>query len=86
VPTGQVYVCLVDGTGKRLIAGKIFASGDRIPTMSASKMLLTLGNASVTMRVNGRSVSVAPSASSIGYLIGPSGWQSLPLAKQPTCA
>jgi hypothetical protein len=86
VPTGQVYVCLVDGTGKRLIAGKIFASGDRIPTESASKMLLTLGNASVTMRVNGHSVSVAPSASSIGYLIGPSGWQSLPLPKQPTCA
>jgi cytoskeleton protein RodZ len=86
VPTGQVYVCLVDGTGKRLIAGKIFASGDRIPTVSASQMLLTLGNASVNMRVNGRAVSVAPSASSIGYLIGPSGWRSLPLARQPTCA
>jgi cytoskeletal protein RodZ len=86
VPTGQVYVCLVDGTGKRLIAGRIFASGDRIPTHSASKMLLTLGNASVTMKVNGRAVSVTPSASSIGYVIEPTGFRSLPHAKQPTCA
>jgi Helix-turn-helix domain len=86
VPTGAVYVCLVDGTGKKLIPGKIFSSGQAIPTQTAPKMLLTLGNASVQMKVNGSTVHVAPSASSIGFLIGPTGSRPLSTAKQPRCA
>ena len=86
VPTGTVYVCLVDGTGKRLISGQIFSSGQTIPTETASKLLLTLGNASVQMKVNGADVKVAPSASSIGFLLQPSGSTPLPASKQPTCA
>jgi hypothetical protein len=31
VPTGQVYVCPVDGSDKILIHGKIFAAGQTIP-------------------------------------------------------
>ena len=86
VPTGSVYVCLVDGSGKRLIPGQIFASGQRIPTETASKMLLTLGNASVQMKVNGAAVKVTPSSSSIGFLLLPAGPKSLPVAQQPRCA
>ncbi len=86
VPTGSLYVCLVDGHGKRLISGKIFAAGQSIPTQTASKLLLTLGNASAQMKVNGSTVRITPSASSIGYLIQPTGTTSLPLAKQPRCA
>jgi hypothetical protein len=86
VPTGAVYVCLVDGTGKRLINGKIFNAGQTIPTHTGTKLLLTLGNASVQMKVNGRPVPVAPSASSIGFLLGPTGERPLPVAKQPKCA
>jgi cytoskeleton protein RodZ len=85
VPTGTVYVCLVDGTGKKLIPGKIFSSGQTIPTQKAPKMLLTLGNASVQMKVNGSTVHVTPSPSSIGYLVGPGGSRPLPNAKQPRC-
>ena len=58
VPTGTVYVCLVDGTGKKLIPGQIYSPGQTIPTETASKLLLTLGNASVQMKVNGASVKV----------------------------
>jgi hypothetical protein len=86
VPTGTVYVCLVDGTGKRLINGKIFSSGQTIPTNTAPKMLLTLGNASVRMKVNGQNVTVTPSATSIGFLVGPTGERPLPVSKQPKCA
>jgi cytoskeletal protein RodZ len=85
-PTGTVYVCLVDGTGKKLIPGTIFASGQTIPTETAPKLLLTLGNASVTMKVNGTAVTVAPSSSAIGLLIQPSGTTHLSAAKEPTCA
>ncbi|HEY8763936.1 MAG TPA: helix-turn-helix domain-containing protein [Solirubrobacteraceae bacterium] len=85
VPTGSLYVCLVDGNGKKLIPGKIFTAGQSIPAQSAPKLLLTLGNASVQMKVNGSAVRIAPSASSIGYLIQPSGNTPLPIAKQPRC-
>jgi cytoskeleton protein RodZ len=86
VPTGQVYVCLVDGTGKKLIPGQIFAAGQTIPTKTAPKLMLTLGNASVQMKVNGAPVKVAPSATSIGFLLQPKGSSHLAPAQQPRCA
>ncbi len=86
VPTGSVYVCLVDGTGKKLIPGQIYASGQKIPTETASKLLLTLGNASVHMKVNGTPVKVTPSSSSIGFMLMPSGNKAIPPSQQPRCA
>jgi Helix-turn-helix domain/RodZ C-terminal domain len=86
VATGQVYVCLVDGAGKRLIPGVIFSPGQSIPTKSSSKLLLTLGNASVKMTVNGKPVAVTPSSSAIGYLLTPTSHSILPASQQPRCA
>ena len=86
VPTGQVYVCLVNGQGKMLIPGQIFSAGQTIPTETAPKLMLTLGNASVQMKVNGSAVKVSPSSASIGFLLQPSGSTSLPASKQPRCA
>lgn len=85
-PTGPVYVCLVDGQGKALIPGQIFSVGQAIPTVSAPKLKLTLGNASVQMKVNGSVVKVSPSSTSIGFLLQPSGSTSLPTSQQPRCA
>jgi cytoskeleton protein RodZ len=83
--TGPLYVCLVDGTGKQLIPGTIFNSGQRIPTKSASKLLLTLGNNNVTMKVNGATITVPPTAGGIGYRLVPTGHSVLPAAARPTC-
>jgi cytoskeleton protein RodZ len=85
-PTGPVYVCVVDGSGRALIPGQIFNVGQTIPTETADKLLLTLGNASVKMKVNGATVAVAPSASAIGYLLTPTSHSSLPPSQQPRCA
>jgi cytoskeleton protein RodZ len=86
IPTGQVYVCLVDGTGKRLISGTIYSAGQTIPTESAPKLLLTLGNNAVQMKVNGVPVPVTPSAGSIGYEFQGRTHRVLPPAQQPRCA
>jgi len=83
--TAEVYVCLVNGRGTKLIPGVIFTPGQRIPTETARKLLLTLGNASVQMKVNGVPVKVLPSTNAIGLLVQPSGTTSLPAAQQPTC-
>jgi cytoskeleton protein RodZ len=86
VPTGAVYVCLVDGNGKRLIPGEIFNVGQTIPTKTSSKLLLTLGNASVRMRVNGVSVSVPSTGSPVGFDLTSRSHAMLPAGKQPQCA
>ncbi|MBV9334294.1 MAG: helix-turn-helix domain-containing protein [Solirubrobacterales bacterium] len=86
VPTSSVYVCLEDGSGKRLIPGVIFAAGQSIPTETAKKLLLTLGNAGVQMKVDGKTVPVAPSARAIGYMLTPGKTTPLSPAQQPTCA
>jgi hypothetical protein len=84
VPTATVYVCVVNGAGAKLIAGQTFAAGQTIPTEKATKLLITLGNSSVQMKVNGKTVQVAR-GSPIGYSITPSAMTSLPSAHQPTC-
>jgi cytoskeleton protein RodZ len=85
VPTGAVYVCLVNGDGKALIPGRIFDAGQTVPAETARKLLLTLGNNSVHMKVNGHPVAIAPSASSIGYVLEPGRVAPLAPAKQPRC-
>jgi cytoskeleton protein RodZ len=86
VPTGALYVCLVDGTGKKLIPGEIFSAGQTVPTETAPKLLLTLGNAAVKLKANGETIDVAPSSTSIGFLFEPGGHRSLPPSRQPSCS
>jgi cytoskeletal protein RodZ len=85
VPTSTVYVCVEDGNGKRLVPGVIYSSGQSIPTQTAKKLLITLGNSAVQMKVNGKTVPVAQGAP-IGYELTPGSMKLLPRGKLPTCA
>ena len=60
-------------------------AGQTIPLERAEKLLVTLGNAAVTMAVNGRNVPVAPSAGAIGFELTPGSEHALPPSRQPTC-
>ena len=86
VPTAPVYVCLVDGSGHPLIPGRIFSPGETIPTETKPKMLLTLGNNAVQMKVNGKHVPITASPRSIGFTLIPTGAHPLPASQQPRCA
>ena len=86
MPTGAVYVCLIDASGKRLIPGQIFNVGQTIPTFTSPKLLLTLGNASVRMRVNGVAVTVPSTGSPVGFDLTPASHTMLPASRQPQCA
>jgi cytoskeleton protein RodZ len=85
VPTGPVYVCLIDGKGTKLINQQTFSPGQTIPTQTSNKLLLTLGNASVHVKVNGHAVSIAPSANPIRYVFEPSGHHAIALTAKPSC-
>jgi cytoskeletal protein RodZ len=85
VPTGTVYVCLVNGSGAKLINERTFTTADKIPTATAPSLLLTLGNASVQMKVNGKPVPVAPSATAIRLMLTPTAVKHIPISQPPTC-
>lgn len=85
VPTGLVYVCLVNGAGRKLINEQNLNVGQTIPTETARHLLLTLGNNSVQMKVDGRAVPVAASANAIRLFVTPVGVTHIPLSRKPTC-
>jgi hypothetical protein len=85
-PTAVVYACLVGDNGHVLIPGLELQPGQRTPTYHARRFLLTLGNSSVTMYVDGTPRTVAPSSEAIGYAITKArGRQPLASAQMPTC-
>lgn len=84
VATSAVYVCVEDGTGKKLIPGVTFSPGESIPVETSSKLLITLGNGGVQMKVNGKPVTLAP-GSPIGYEVTPAKTTQLPAGQLPTC-
>ncbi|HSC02227.1 MAG TPA: helix-turn-helix domain-containing protein [Solirubrobacteraceae bacterium] len=79
-----VYVCVEDGNGKVLVPGATFSPGQTIPTATASKLLMTFGNSTVQMKVNGKTVPVGPGAP-VGYEATPAKTTVLPAAQRPTC-
>jgi cytoskeletal protein RodZ len=85
VPTSTLYVCVEDGNGKKLIPGVTFAAGQTIPIETATKLMVTLGNPAVQMKVNGKTVTV-PNASPFGYELTPGKTTPLPAGRLPTCA
>lgn len=85
VPTNAVYVCLVAGDGNKLINEQTYNVGQTIPTETASKLLLTLGNNNVQMKVDGRLVPVTASPNAIRLLITPTTVRPIPSSQPPTC-
>jgi cytoskeleton protein RodZ len=85
VPTGTVYVCLVNGHGRKLINGQQYSAGQKIPVQVARTLLLTLGTSSVTITANGVKVPVAPSSNPIGIRFTPGQHSSLASGSQPQC-
>lgn len=85
VPTGTVYVCLVDGAGRVLIPGTQFEAGQQVPVQRARVLRMTLGNNSVQVRANGRPLAVPASSTAIAYEITPTGARTLPADQAPTC-
>ena len=83
--TGPVYVCLVNGGGRKLIDAQDFNIGQTIPTEVARHLLLTLGNNAIKVTVNGRLVPLTASATAIRLLITPAGASHIPLSQAPTC-
>ena len=86
VTTSPVYICMANQNGKLLIPGQTFAVGQTVPTFTAGKLLLTLGNSSVTLRTGYGKIPVAPSSNPINLVIGPTSSRFLAKSKAPSCS
>ena len=85
-PTGTVWVCLVDQSGKPLVNGETLSAGDARGPFKAPEMKLTLGNGEIQIELNGKQVSVPSAANPVGFDLTPQGARPLSAADSPTCA
>jgi cytoskeletal protein RodZ len=85
-PTAPVWICVENQAGKPLMSAHDYDPGTTIPTLHARQLLLTLGNAGVTMTINGKPYTPTAQAGSaaISLRITPTGVKRLTPA--PTCA
>ncbi len=85
-PSAPVYVCLIADKGRKAIAGLELQPGVKTSTYHSRRFLLTLGNSSVTMYVDGHPRTVPSSSQAIGYEITKaSGRRPLSSGSLPTC-
>lgn len=84
-PSAAVYVCLIGDGQRKLIPGLIIEPPYTQVTYRARRFQITLGNSSVRMYVNGKSMSVPPSSQAIGYTITSAGRRPLSQGQLPTC-
>jgi len=85
VPTGQVYACLRDASGRRLLDGVVLQPGEQTQTFRSRRLLLTLGNGDARLVVNGRSRAVPEVREGVGYEITPTAVRRLSSDKRPDC-
>lgn len=84
-PTGTVWVCLVDHSGKPLVNGETLAAGDTRGPFKDSDMKLTLGNGEIRIELNGKQVSIPSASEPVGFNLTPEGAKPLSSSGRPTC-
>jgi hypothetical protein len=85
-PTGTVWVCLVDQSGKPLVNGETLSAGQSRGPFRGPGFEVNLGNGAVQIRADGRDVGVPDSPNPIGYRVSPDGVSALGPTSRPTCA
>ena len=84
--TAEVWVCLLDASGSRLVDGQILDGGAEAGPFRSGSFTVSLGNGEVSMTVNGQQASIPASSSPVGYTIGAGGAvRELPEGERPTC-
>jgi cytoskeleton protein RodZ len=83
----EIWICLLDETGKRLVDGQILEAGAVEGPFRSGSFTVSFGNGEVTMFVNGEEADIAATPSPVGYSVEGSGrLTELTEAERPTCA
>jgi cytoskeletal protein RodZ len=69
--TGDVYVCLTDASGRKLLDGATLHAGERSKRFSSRRLHARFGNARARMQVGGKRYPVAASTVPVDYVLRP---------------
>src|SRR5262249_39444766 len=82
----EVWVCMLDETGRALVDGQILEAGAAEGPFRSGSFTVSFGNGEVTMLIDGREADIPATSSPIGYSIDSSGGMTqLSEAERPTC-
>ncbi len=85
IPTGQLYVCLRDAAGRRLLDGVVLQPDAATKTYRSRRLRLTLGNGDARLVVNGSPRAVPDVEQGIGYAITSDSFTRLSGDERPSC-
>jgi cytoskeleton protein RodZ len=77
IPTGEVYVCLRNASDDLIVNDTLTPDGGN-KSFRGKRFRVTVGNSSVKMRVNGRTLAVQPRATATTFAVTPKGRRLLP--------
>jgi Helix-turn-helix domain len=85
--TAEVWVCMLDATGKPVIDGEILEPGTEVGPFRAQGFKAAFGNGDFELTINGERADTPPSSSPVGYEIDAAG-RLTPLeeGERPECA
>jgi cytoskeleton protein RodZ len=84
---GEVTVCVQAADGRLVVNNRTMRAGQSTGTFRSRRFRMVLSNGQVRMRVNGRTRTIPPSATPLGYQITRTGKiTGLEPAQRPTCA
>jgi len=82
----EVWVCLLDASGKQLIDGRVLSAGTQEGPFHSGSFTVSFGNGEVSMKIDGKQASIPATASPIGYSIDSSGkLEQLSEGERPSC-
>jgi helix-turn-helix protein/uncharacterized protein DUF4115 len=83
----EVWVCLLDASGKRLIDGQVLTAGEQAGPFHSGSFTVSFGNGEISMKVDGQMAKIPATPGPAGYSIDSSGrLEQLPESERPTCA
>src|ERR671910_3005327 len=83
--TGEVWVCLVDAEGRRLVNGEVLTADETRGPFAGPGFEIKFGNGSIEMAVDGQPIKVPPLAEPLGYRVTPGGARRVAADAQPDC-
>ncbi len=83
--TADVWVCLVDDSGRHLVNSETLPPGQTRGPFTGPGFEMTFGNGSVDLTVNGQPVKVPALSEPLGYRITTTATKRLQPSAQPTC-
>jgi cytoskeleton protein RodZ len=85
-PTAEVWACVLDAKGKRLVDGATLAEGETAGPFHSGSYTAAFGNGSVEIWVDGKRAKTPSTPSPMGFAVDREGkLKELPEGKRPSC-